>query len=284
MLFIEFLATATAQLQSTGLSRAQAHNRARLLLDWASGERYAHLARPESRLDQKQQQILDAALQDLKKGRPLPYITGQQAFFGLDFQVDERVLIPRPETELLVETALKNLNSIESPRIADLGTGSGCIAISLATARHDAQIFASDLSNDALELATENAARLGAAIGFVAGQNGDWAAPIRKFAPFNAIISNPPYIAPLKIEQLQPEVRLFEPRWALDGGENGLDCYRQLAAQVGELLQADGFLALEVGAEQFGEVAQLLAAQNWHTEAPIFDLAGHARVLVARPG
>ena len=257
---------------------------ARLLLDWATGERYAHLSRPDAILLPEQIHQLKTALEELKTGRPLPYIVGTQWFFGLNFRVDERVLIPRPETELLVEAALKNLKNTAKPRIADLGTGSGCIAVALAHARPDASVFASDLSPDSLALARENAARLGVEIQFLDGKTGDWAAPIEEFAPFDAILSNPPYIAPLEIEKLEIGVRDWEPRRALDGGPDGLDCYRQLAMQVGALLKPQGFLALELGAGQWESVAAIFAAQNWHNGGPIFDLAGHARVFVARRG
>ena len=282
MTYAEFIATATLSLQQTlSLDRAEAHSRARLLLDGITGARYSHLMSPDQQLEPWQEQRSRQWLVDALRGRPIPYILGRAAFYGLEFEVDEHVLIPRPETELLVETALDLLQDRRSPRIADLGTGSGIIAVSLAKRRPQSQVFASDLSKDALEIARKNAARHDVAVQFEQSE-GDWLSPVAPYAPFDAILSNPPYIPALEIETLEIGVRDFEPRLALDGGKDGLDPYRELAAGSANLLLPDGFVAVEFGAGQFAALSSLFNGHGWQVDAPRRDFAGIERVLVAR--
>lgn len=280
----QWLETATAFLRESGLDRGQAHLHARLLLDGATRTRFAHLLAPEAVLEARSAQRLQSWLTDAAKGRPIPYILGKAPFWGLDWEVDEHVLIPRPETELLVETVLELLSprSAETGvQVADLGTGSGIIVVCLKRARPDLRLLALDISPDALALAARNAARHGAPIEWLRGE-GDWIAPLRPFGAFAALVSNPPYIAAAEIERLEPGVRDFEPRAALDGGADGLDPYRAIAREGRSVLAAGGFVALEIGAGQFGEISAIFRAQGWQVEAPRLDLAGTERVLVAR--
>lgn len=269
------------------LSRDETHALARVLLDDIVGLSHAHLQQPERPLKNEQVQQFDSALEQACLGRPLPYILHRREFWGLEFFVDERVLIPRPETETLVETTLARLQDMPAPRIADLGTGSGCIAISLAHARPGAQFVATDASSAALEVATLNAQRLAVfeRVTFVNGDTSNWAAPLleNELAPFDAVVSNPPYIAHEAITSLQPEIVRYEPHAALDGGADGLDCYRSIAMQTRVLLAPQGFLAVELGAGQFDAVRAIFQLQGWRVEPAVLDLAGIERVLVARP-
>ncbi|PQV63157.1 [protein release factor]-glutamine N5-methyltransferase [Abditibacterium utsteinense] len=286
----KFLEMATQfLLQRTSLERVEARTQARLLLDAATGTRYSHLIAPEAILEAPKLQKLQLWLSDAARGRPIPYILGRAPFFGLQWQVDEHVLIPRPETELLVETVLQKMKSqsespaprIAEPRIADLGTGSGIIAVSLQKNRPDATVYALDISAGALEIAARNAHEHGAAVHFLQGQ-GDWLCPLHPFAPFDAIVSNPPYIAAGEIEGLEIGVRDFEPRLALDGGADGLNPFREIAVGAAPLLTKNGFVALELGAGQFASIRAIFETNGWQVEAPRRDLAGIERVMVAQ--
>lgn len=254
----------------------------RHLLEAVTGVANAGLLQPDRSLNDVETAFFMAALQQLSEGRPLAYVLGSIEFCGLEFHCDERALIPRPETELLVEAVLGRLKAVRAPLIADLGTGSGCIAVSLAHARADARLFATDISPASLHLAGENARRHGLAerIAFVDGRKNEWAAPIAHHAPFDAIVSNPPYIASSEIRALQSQVQ-HEPRLALDGGKDGLDPYRELAIQCPPLLNLGGFVACELGAGQFADVRQIFQTFGWHVAKPIVDFGGHERVLCA---
>lgn len=257
---------------------------ARLLVDHVAGTEHAHLLRADDPLSSAQQRDFEAGLRALERGSPLPYVLGRIEFCGLEFRCDERALIPRPETELLVETALYRLRDIPSPRIADLGTGTGCIAISCAHARPDLTAIATDLSSGARALAWENAEGLGVLprITLLAGLENEWGAPFASQAPLDAILSNPPYIPAREIETLAPHVRR-EPRLALDGGEDGLNPYHALAVQCRLLLNPRGFLACELGAGQFADARAIFEASGWRVAEAVRDFAGHERVLVAVP-
>lgn len=274
-------------VQSQNLPRMEAHTRARLLLDFAVGQRYAHLMAPAQELEEAQRLKFERALGRAARGEPLPYIVGEQEFLGHAFEVGPGTLIPRPETEYLVEAACKYLQPLEGAgelEVADLGTGSGAIAVSLALEVPRARVLATDISGAALEVAARNAQRHGVQnrLEFVRSE-ASWVAPLRG-RKFVAIVSNPPYIPARDIADLQVEVRDFEPRAALDGGEDGLDVYRLFARELGKYLQPQGFVALEVGAGQWADVAQLFGAEGWNIEPAIRDFAGIERVLVALRG
>lgn len=209
---------------------------------------------------------------------PLQYLLGTQCFFGFDFAVDSRVLIPRQETEMLCELALLAMKGHAAPAVLDLCTGSGAIAVTLKRMRPDAAVTAADVSADALAVAAANAARNGAEVRFV---QGDLLAPLQG-ERFDLIVSNPPYIDSAACEALQPEVRR-EPRLALDGGADGLDFYRRLAAGAPACLTHRGQLMVEVGDTQAAQVAALFIEKGDLTDAAIHrDLYGMERFVTAR--
>jgi release factor glutamine methyltransferase len=217
---------------------------------------------------------------------PIAYITGRQEFWSLEFRVLPDVLIPRPETERLVEIALalaREIPPIHAPQILEIGTGSGAIAVSLAKELPSAVIWATDVSPAALEIARSNAAANGVAAR-VRFCQGDLFEAIDEFTGrFALIVSNPPYIRSAEIDVLEPEVSLWEPREALDGGADGLEFYRRIAHQAGDYLAPNGAVAVEVGADTGKEVSRLFTAAGCYTGVAIFqDYAGRDRVVVAR--
>jgi release factor glutamine methyltransferase len=218
-------------------------------------------------------------------GEPLQYITGAQEFYGLDFEVNENVLIPRPETELLVETALEILKGTPSPLVCDVGTGSGCIAISLLHARRDARALVLDVSSAALEVAARNAARNGVAdrIDFLVSDCFDaLASTEREDARFDLVASNPPYIAEADLESLQREVRDHEPRVALTPGGDGLSVIRRLVSESPRHLKPGGHLLMEIGFDQHERVAALIDPRVWTLLDIRLDLQGIPRTVVLR--
>ncbi|MBI3181243.1 MAG: peptide chain release factor N(5)-glutamine methyltransferase [Myxococcales bacterium] len=189
-------------------------------------------------------------------GEPTQYLTGTREFYNRPFRVDARVLIPRPETELLVEAVLRFLPEGAPTRVLDLCTGSGCIAATLAAERPLASVWATDLSPGACEVARANAEVLEVG-GRVTVLQGDLFDPVPEGARFDAVVSNPPYVASGEIERLSREVRR-EPRQALDGGPDGLELIRRVASRARAHLKAGGLLALEIGEGQGEKVLQLL--------------------------
>ena len=217
---------------------------------------------------------------------PLQHITGSTSFCGCEIAVSRDVLIPRPETELLAETGWVFLNQQASAgraalQVLDFGTGSGCLAIALAARCPQARVVALDISPAALELAAQNAARNGVAdrIRFL---HSDGLASLDADTKFDLIISNPPYIPAGEIPSLQPEVRLFDPVSALDGGSDGLNFYRLLAAEAQGYLLPEGKLMVEFGDDQAEAVREIFAGQNWIVDAVQPDYTGRLRILVAR--
>ncbi|HUA38422.1 MAG TPA: peptide chain release factor N(5)-glutamine methyltransferase [Candidatus Sulfopaludibacter sp.] len=252
---------------------------------------------------------------------PLQHITGSTSFCGLEMAVNRHALIPRPETELLAEegwkflkgegrrvgdpnsgTAARRPSQNDLPAALDLGTGTGCLAIALAVKCPGTKIVATDISADALTLAKENAARNGVAerIEFFQGEGlaalqpegrirrvtnlkdekGDlYNSSLRKF---DLVISNPPYLPSAEIATLQPEVRDFDPRAALDGGADGLDFYRMLSAQAKPLLKAAGQLMLEFGDGQAAAIQKIFEAEKWIVAAVKEDYSHRARILIAK--
>jgi release factor glutamine methyltransferase len=212
-------------------------------------------------------------------GWPTAYLVGSRDFYLLTFEVTPAVLIPRPDTETLVLEALKILKPRKTPRVWDIGTGSGCIAVSIAHQKKDAQVTASDISPDALEVAQRNAQRHGVAerMRFLCG---DLVAPVPPGEVFDLIVSNPPYIAQGELTHLAPEVRDHEPRIALDGGADGLAFYRRLAKSVAPYLIEGGCLLLEIGAGQEEAVQNIFAEfPQWQVGPTFKDMAGRPRVV-----
>lgn len=216
------------------------------------------------------------------EGWPVAYLVGAREFYLLNFEVDPRVLIPRSDTETLVLEAINRLKPLSAPEVLDMGTGSGCIAISLAHQKKDARITATDVSPDALEVAQRNAARHGVAdrITFL---QGDLFAPLHPGKTFDVIASNPPYIAQSEFATLDPDVRDHEPRLALDGGPDGLAFYRRIAKDVVPLLKLGGSLVLEIGYLQDHAVNALLAERPELEVGPTLrDAGNHPRVVTAK--
>ena len=207
---------------------------------------------------------------------PLQHLTGVQEFMGLEFMVNEHVLIPRQDTELLVLEAEKQLKkvSVETPKVLDMCTGSGCIAISLKTRNPQIQCMAADISEKALEMAKKNAENMKAEIQFV---HTDMFSNIT--GTFDMIVSNPPYIPTKVIESLEEEVRLYDPFSALDGIEDGLYFYRILAKESPLFLKAGGWLCLEIGHDQSASVEALLKETGFEEIRTEKDLAGLDRVV-----
>ncbi len=213
---------------------------------------------------------------------PIQYILGTQEFRGLDIAVTPDVLIPRPETELLVEEALRAVVGVDEPVIADVGTGSGCIAVALVQAQRDATVYALDISAAALGVARSNAVRHGtrARIRFI---RADLLEAFCAARAFDVIVSNPPYIPALELDGLQPEVARYEPRVALAAGPDGLAFYRRLLRDAPPLLKPDGRLIMELGCGQADAVKRLARECGAFDSVECRnDAAGIERVFVAR--
>lgn len=218
-------------------------------------------------------------------GAPLQYLLGQREFYGLQLAVNGAVLIPRPETEVLVETALEIMGDLGTVLAADLGTGSGAIAIAVAVALPQARVLAVDISAAALGVAWANAGYHGVLkqLRFFCGDLTGPLAVAGYRGRLDIILSNPPYIPQGDLALLQREVRDYEPRLALDGGVDGLYYYRRLAREAAAFLRPGGFLVVEVGAGQAPTVEALLAGEGvYRLEPAVPDLAGIPRVVVAR--
>jgi release factor glutamine methyltransferase len=238
-------------------------------------------------------------IQRRRQREPLPYVIGTQNFMGLTFRVTPDVLIPRPETERLVETVLgfgfwgSSYNDLQSlkpqtqnpkPVVADIGTGSGAIAVSLAHFLPGVQVCATDVSEAALVVARENAERMGVSER-VAFAQGDCLEPLRRWGlqgKLRAMMSNPPYVPRDDLDSLQPEVSRYEPRLALDGGADGLQFYRRLAEEAAEFLRPDGFIACEVGVHQSRAVCELFHQAGFTKQEVIKDYGGIERVVVSQ--
>ncbi|RMF83983.1 MAG: peptide chain release factor N(5)-glutamine methyltransferase, partial [Planctomycetota bacterium] len=214
---------------------------------------------------------------------PIAYLTGFKEFFSLPLYVDEAVLIPRPETEILVERTIHLARHVDRPvrRILDLGTGSGCIAVALAVHLPDAQIAASDISDAAIAVARRNAETHGVA-DRIDLRTGDLFAPWRDSEPFDVILSNPPYVAERDASSLPRNVREFEPDTALFGGADGMAIIRRIADEASEHLATDGDLMIEIAYDQASAARSALDAAGWGSIVSYRDLARHERVLHAR--
>ncbi len=278
----EVLRSATARLDGAGCDTPKLD--AEILLAYALNKNRTWLyLYPKQSLQPTQYDIYARLIARREQREPVAYIVGHKEFFGLDFLVNQHVLIPRPETELLVETAIElTTHTKQRLSIADVCTGSGCIAITLAKYRPQANVFAGDISQQALAVARQNAARhqMSDRITFL---NGDLLVPLT--TPVNMIVSNPPYVSrpELAAPVAMPEVARYEPRLALDGGPAGLAIIERLLAEAKEKLNPYGMLLVEIGSEQGPAVLQL--AQGQFPEATIQvkkDLAGLDRLLVVK--
>ncbi|MDR0776661.1 MAG: peptide chain release factor N(5)-glutamine methyltransferase [Azonexus sp.] len=247
---------------------------ARLLLQYATGCTHAELlARPETLLGASARVQFENWVERRAGGEPLAYLVGEAEFRGRVFQVSPAVLIPRPDTEVLVEQALLRLHGKESPAVLDLGTGSGIVAVSLALECSTARVVAVDISAAALTVAASNAGRLGADVEYL---EGDWYAPLAG-RRFDLIVANPPYIA-ASDPHLAGDGLPFEPQGALTDGGDGLDCLRSIAAGAAAHLRPGGWLLLEHGHEQGAACRNLLSTAGFQAAFTHPDLAGSDRV------
>ena len=234
-------------------------------------------AHPEDALDELALQRLNETLQRRSDGIPLAYITGSKEFWSLELQVSPATLVPRPETELLVELALREIPRNAEWQILDLGTGSGAIAVAIASERPACEVTAVDASADALLIAQQNVRQLD--LPNVSCLQGDWTAPVADRI-FNVIVSNPPYVA---AGDAALEALKAEPNMALVSGGDGLDSIRQLARDCQSIIANDGLLILEHGNDQQVAVAEVLANNSWRDIACVDDYAGKPRMTSARP-
>jgi release factor glutamine methyltransferase len=288
VLLRETLASAIDRLSAAQVPSPRLN--AELLLMFVLGrDRTYFYAHPERPLDARESQRYDEALAKRASGVPAQYITGHQEFWGLDFMVSPAVLIPRPETEHVIETVLELMGQGSSGataarqapggrnRIVDVGTGSGCIAIALATELPDAEILATDISPAALEIARANAARqLQDRIQF---HQTDL---LEGFEPgnFNFVVSNPPYVGQSEQDHVQLEVRKHEPRNAVFAGPSGLEIIARLIPQAGAALKPGGWLVIEISGTVVAGVKGLLS--GWEQVRIVNDLQGIPRVVSAR--
>ena len=218
-------------------------------------------------------------IERLKKNEPIQYILNYQEFMGFNFFVDSNVLIPQPDTEILVEETLLISKKINNKlNILDLCTGSGAIAVALSNLLKDVKVYASDISKEALEIAKRNAEKNNATINFIESDLFEKFANIEKF---DIITSNPPYIKTDVINELAEEVK-HEPIIALDGGQDGLYFYKKIIKQAKKYLKANGYLVLEIGYDQKNEVIQLLENENYKNIYSKKDLGGNDRIIVGQ--
>lgn len=228
-------------------------------------------------LTQNQETSFLEGIKKLKNGYPIQYITNKQFFRDCEFYVNENVLIPQPDTEILVEECLKLIENMNIPNILDLCTGSGAIAISIAK-KVKANIFATDISKQAIEIAEKNAKLNNVNVKFILG---DLFENIENKNFFDIIVSNPPYIETNTIKQLSREVQ-NEPILALDGGEDGLNFYKKIAKEAKIYLNKEGYLALEIGYNQKEKVCKILENENFSIVLTVKDLSENDRVVIAK--
>lgn len=277
----EALATAARRLAAAGVEGPRAE--ARRLLEAATGlPRERLLVVSEAPLGVEAAGVLARLVERRAAREPLAYVLGRKEFYGREFTVVPGVLVPRPETETLVDVALAAFPDVSLPlRVLDVGVGTGCLLLTLLSLFPNARGVGTDLSASALACATVNAETLGLA-GRIELRRTTWAEGVE--GPFDLILSNPPYVAEGEIETLEPEVREWEPRLALTGGPDGLDAYRALAPHLSRLLTLDGVALLEIGAGQDETLRARFDRQGFAVRVwP--DLAGIARCLeLHRPG
>ena len=277
----EILHEAARKLEMAGIPSP--HLDAELLLSFCQGcDRLEFYKNPALTVDETALMQFQKLVERRLQWEPLAYLVGQKEFWSLVLEVNNDVLIPRPDAEVLLEKALQIVCQIDAAaiRILDLGTGSGAIALALAKELRHAQIVATEISEAALAVAGKNAQQLGleAQIDF---RQGDLFAPVAGF--FDIIVSNPPYIADEEYDQLPPGVRNYEPREALIAGRQGTDFYEKIIDQSPGYLQKNGWLVLEIGATQQTRVISIMEASGYYQDIGIRnDYAGLPRVIKAR--
>ena len=267
---------ARKRLQEAGLAGPVID--ARLLVEAAADATRADIVTdPHRTLSDAQAELLDNYLSRRELREPVSQILGRKGFWKIMLAVNENVLTPRPDTETVVEYVLRDFPPHAAWRVLDLGVGSGAILLSILAERPAARGLGIDLSEDALAVARDNAASLGLARR-CALLRGDWTAGLGD-AEFDLVVANPPYIASAVIETLEPEVKRYEPRLALDGGADGLDAYRTLAPEILRVLKPGGRFAVEIGYDQKAPVEALFRAAGAENVTTLLDLANHDRVV-----
>jgi release factor glutamine methyltransferase len=274
------LASAIDRLEAADVGSPRMN--AEVLLRFVLGVNRAYLyAHPERELTAEDEARYDEVLAQRATGMPSQYITGHQEFWGLDFIVSSAVLIPRPETEHLVETVLELARDVAQPKLVDVGTGSGCVALALAHELKSAEVYAVDVSGEALEIARANASRLqlDSAVRFMQSKVLQALAGVDDF---DFVVSNPPYVGFGEADKVQKSVRDFEPRVAVFAGEQGLDVIGPLIEQSQRALKPGGWLAVEIGYSMRDAVGSLLSPTMWEDVRAVPDLQGIPRVVAAR--
>lgn len=271
--------SASERLQSAGVDSALLDAQL-LMANILECSRLDIIVHPERELTGDEEDGFDKLVTRRAARYPLAYLLGYREFYGIDIKVTPGVLIPRPETELLVEIIVDRLRNVPNPTIADIGIGSGAISIAVAHSLPQSRIVATDLSDEAIQVAKANIDnyQLSDRINII---HGDLVSPLLGLGEkYDAIVSNPPYIASEEIANLEPEVRCYEPMVALVGGETGLAAYRRIYPDALGLLKPDGFVAVEIGQGQADAVSQI-AMDSGYTSIDVYkDLAGIERVVV----
>ncbi|MEM1043287.1 MAG: peptide chain release factor N(5)-glutamine methyltransferase [Bacteroidota bacterium] len=271
------LDAATERLGEAGIENVRRN--AEWMLEGALGlDRTSLLTRLDEPVTAEEAEVFETMMSRRLKREPLQYVIGHADFYGIRLRVTPAVLIPRPETEELVEAALERLEDVPKPWVLDLGTGSGAIALALKHERPDAEVFACDLSEDALAVAAENADRLALDVSFI---RADILAPV--FAEgvppcFDLLVSNPPYVPDAEAAMLEPEVRDFEPPAALFTGDDPLVHYRAIAGHAARVLKPGGLVVVETHADYADAVRDLLAESGFADAGVKDDLAGRPRI------
>lgn len=268
----KILQKATIKLKDHNIE--EAHSKARRLLAFSLGvSKEQIIIHNKEELTIEQENIYNEYVARIILGEPIQYIIGKQEFMGIDFKVNPSVLIPQPDTEILVERTIEILKHLKEPKVLDLCTGSGAIAVSIAKYVPNSIIFASDISKQALEIARQNDNEN--KVNFVHSnlfENID--------GEFNVIVSNPPYIKTSEIQKLSKEVQ-NEPLLALDGGQDGLFFYREIIKQAHKYLEEQGYLCIEIGEDQKEQVITLINNCSYYKNIQAFkDLSGHDRVII----
>lgn len=255
---------------------------ARLLLAFAADKTQEEFLR-DIRLypgDAQYQERAEHALQRRLNGEPAAYIVGQWEFCGLDFEINSNVLIPRPDTEVVVQAALRHLKKFASPRVLDLCCGSGCIGLTVAVARPDASVVLADIDRRALMVCKRNAMRHKIKTGAACVEADALAPPPKQLGSFDMIICNPPYIPTEEINGLDGSVKDFEPHIALDGGADGLDFFRSVGAQWRQALRPGGMLVFECGQGQSGSITDTVSGMGLTHVESVEDTLGIERAIV----
>lgn len=260
-----------------------------LLLEYVTGKNRAYYyAHSDEQTDIETEENYKKLCRERAKHIPLQHLTGQAFFMGYEFYVNDKVLIPRQDTEILAEEGLRVIKDVPKPSILDMCTGSGCILLSLLAKREDAIGVGTDISGEALAVAEENAKRLSLEDRAVFVESDTFSGeyfqekygnPIRKY---DILISNPPYIPRMEIQGLMEEVRLYDPQMALDGGMDGLYFYRRITKQAGRYLKPGGWLLYEIGCSQGAQVSELVKQAGFLNVEVKKDLSGLDRVVLGQ--